>query len=53
MHASPPNLVTAIATRGESGHGVEPDVVVVEKLSDALSGVDTIVQAATDWLGSP
>jgi len=39
------------AARWESGHGVEPDVVVVQKLSDALAGVDTILQAATEWLG--
>lgn len=36
--------------RWESGHGVEPDVVVVQKLSDALAGVDTILDAATAWL---
>ncbi|MDF2692439.1 MAG: hypothetical protein K0S65_822 [Labilithrix sp.] len=39
--------------RWESGHGVEPDVVVVQKLSDALSGVDTIVTTATAWLAAP
>jgi hypothetical protein len=46
------DLAGASTARWESGHGVEPDVVVVEKLSDALAGVDTIVQAATQWLAS-
>lgn len=45
-----PNLAEAGKARWESGHGVEPDVVVVEKLSDALNGVDTILVAATAWL---
>lgn len=44
------DLATASSVRWESGHGVEPDVLVVEKLSDALAGVDTIVVAATTWL---
>lgn len=48
--ASLEDLPTA---RWESGHGVEPDVVVVQKLSDALGGVDTIVKAATAWLAAP
>lgn len=39
--------------RWESGHGVAPDVVVVQKLSDTLRGVDTLLVAATDWLVSP
>ncbi|MBX3207636.1 MAG: hypothetical protein KF764_21480 [Labilithrix sp.] len=39
--------------RWESGHGVEPDEVVVQKLSDSLAGVDTIVTAATAWLATP
>ncbi len=39
--------------RWESSHGVEPDVVVAEKLSDAIAGVDTIVQAALAWLEGP
>lgn len=47
------NLQSAASARWESGHGVPPDVVVVEKLSDALSGVDTIVEAATQWLANP
>jgi hypothetical protein len=41
------------SARWESGHGVEPDVVVVQKLSDAIDGVDTILQAATAWLATP
>ncbi len=40
------------SARWESGHGVEPDEVVAEKLSDAISGVDTILTAATTWLAS-
>ncbi|AKV03419.1 hypothetical protein AKJ09_10082 [Labilithrix luteola] len=44
------DLEGAEAARWESGHGVEPDVVVAQKLSDAISGVDTIVQTATAWL---
>ena len=47
------NLGDAAAARWESGHGVPPDVTVVEKLSDALAGVDTIVEAATQWLANP
>ncbi|HEY8076571.1 MAG TPA: hypothetical protein VIF62_20745, partial [Labilithrix sp.] len=39
--------------RWESSHGVEPDIVVAEKLSDAISGVDTMVQTATAWLEGP
>jgi len=48
-----PSIDDVSEARWESGHGVEPDDVVVQKLSDALSGVDTIVQAATAWLVSP
>ena len=47
------NITEATSARWESGHGVEPDIVVAEKLSDAISGVDTILQTATDWLASP
>jgi hypothetical protein len=46
------DLASASTARWESGHGVEPDVIVAEKLSDALAGVDTIVEAATQWLAS-
>ncbi len=48
-----PSIDDVSEVRWESGHGVEPDVVVVQKLSDALAGVDTIVQAATAWLATP
>lgn len=48
-----PDLTAANLARWESGHGVEPDVVVVQKLSDAIDGVDTILQAATAWLATP
>jgi hypothetical protein len=34
----------------ESGHGVVPDVVVVQKESDLLAGVDTTLAAARAWL---
>jgi hypothetical protein len=47
------NSAAAATTRWESGHGVPPDVVVAEKLSDAIAGVDTILQAATTWLATP
>ncbi len=39
--------------RWESGHGVPPDEVVVQKLSDTLAGVDTIITAALTWLETP
>ncbi len=45
-----PNLGTAATVRWESSHGVEPDVIVAEKLSDALNGIDTIIVAASAWL---
>jgi|GEM_PF-1550599 len=48
-----PSLEAVGEARWESGHGVEPDVVVAQKLSDALSGTDTIVTAATAWLAEP
>jgi hypothetical protein len=46
------NVTVAESVRWESGHGVAPDQVVVQRLSDAISGVDTIIQAATAWLAS-
>lgn len=46
------DLSTIADKRWESGHGVEPDVVVAEKLSDAIDGVDTIVETAKAWLKS-
>lgn len=45
-------LAGAADARWESGHGVVPDVVVVEKQSHAIDGVDTMVQVATQWLAS-
>lgn len=38
------------AARWESGHGVEPDVVVAQKVSDAILGKDTMLEAARAWL---
>lgn len=38
------------AARWESGHGVEPDIVVAQKVSDAIAGKDTILDAARTWL---
>jgi hypothetical protein len=34
----------------ESGSGVWPDEVVLQKQSDAMAGVDTVVTAAKAWL---
>lgn len=45
-----PNLADAAKARWESGHGVEPDLVVAQKLSDAINGIDTILVTATAWL---
>jgi len=36
----------------ESGRGVAPDVVVLQKQSDAMRGVDTVLEAARAWLRS-
>lgn len=46
------DLQSAATARWESGHGVIPDTVVVEKLSHAIDGVDTMIEAATAWLAS-
>jgi hypothetical protein len=40
----------ARAQRWESGHGVVPDEVVVQKMSDILNGQDTALVAAKAWL---
>ena len=53
--ASDGRLGTSIATAEmaascQSGHGVVPDQVVTQTLSDVLAGRDTIVQAAENWL---
>ncbi len=39
--------------RWESGHGVEPDQVVVQKQSDAMLGQDTLLNVARAWLDTP
>jgi hypothetical protein len=44
------DLDKVATARWESGHGVEPDTIVVQKLSDALNGTDTLLTAATAWL---
>ena len=46
-------LSDAQQARWESGHGVEPDEVVVQKQSDILLGEDTILKAARTWLEAP
>lgn len=45
-----PSTADLSTARWESGHGVEPDAVVAEKLSDALNGIDTLLVTATAWL---
>jgi hypothetical protein len=46
--------VNGIATaRWESSHGVEPDEVCVQKLSDAIAGTDTMLARASQWLSTP
>ncbi len=42
-----------MAASWESGHGVVPDQVVAQKLSDTLNGVDTILTAAKVWVNAP
>jgi hypothetical protein len=34
----------------ESGYGATPEEIVLQKQSDAIQGVDSIIQAATAWL---
>lgn len=41
------------AARWESGHGVEPDEIVAQKLSDILADKDTMLDAARAWLAQP
>jgi hypothetical protein len=38
------------AARWESGNGVPPDQVVAQKVSDAIAGKDTMLEAARAWL---
>lgn len=42
-----------LAADWESGHGVPPDEVVAQKLSDAINGVDTILTVAKAWVNAP
>ncbi|MBI5497330.1 MAG: hypothetical protein HY904_20115 [Deltaproteobacteria bacterium] len=39
-----------LTARYESGHGVPPDEVITQKLSDSLSGSDTMLARARAWL---
>jgi len=43
---------TLPAARWESGHGVPPDVVVAERMSDAIRDRDTMLEAAHAWLAT-
>jgi hypothetical protein len=43
-------LADAKAARWESGHGVVPDQVVVQTVSDILAARDTALEAARAWL---
>lgn len=45
-----PSLDALKDARWESSHGVEPDVVVAEKMSDAIDGKDTMLSVARAWL---
>lgn len=38
--------------RWESGNGVPPDQVIAQKVSDAIAGKDTMLEAARAWLKS-
>lgn len=44
---------TLLAADWESGHGVPPDEVVAQKLSDTINGVDTILTVAKAWVNTP
>lgn len=44
------DVASARVGRTVSGHGVVPDVVVTQKLSDLLQGKDTTLLAAQAWL---
>lgn len=47
------DVQSAIASTWESGVGVAPDTLVTQKLSDALAGIDTLLEAANQWLKTP
>jgi hypothetical protein len=44
------DYASVIAARWESSHGVEPDIVVAQKQSDAIDGKDTMLNVARAWL---
>jgi hypothetical protein len=44
------SFTTAASASWASGHGVAPDVVVTQKVSDLLAGKDTVLEAAKAWL---
>ena len=48
-----PDLASLVNAQWESSHGVVPDAVVAQKLSDTLKGEDTMLAAATAWLQAP
>lgn len=43
----------AQTARWESGHGVEPDEIVMQKQSDIFRGEDTLLNTARAWLEAP
>lgn len=45
-----PTLAAARAATWESGKGVAPDTVVVQKVSDILAGKDTVLEVAKAWV---
>ncbi len=47
------DYTSAQTARWESGHGVEPDQIVVQKQSDILKGEDTLINVARAWLAAP
>ncbi|MGZ3453943.1 MAG: hypothetical protein ACXVEF_30335 [Polyangiales bacterium] len=44
------DYTSLLTSRWESSHGVEPDVVIAQKQSDAIDGKDTMLNAARAWL---
>ncbi len=45
--------VAATQSSWESGQGITPDEIVVQKLSDLLAGHDTMLDRAHEWLKTP